>query len=207
MADFLSQINDRYLRTYLVWLFSMLTSPSDIIRKTRYVVTHKTYGEYLLIIIVITTMIGITIGSMIPNRPPIQSRAIVFAVVSLLWIFLSLLVHFFCKLLGGKEKTEITMVLMVQNLAFAYVASTFLTLNFVWSFNTYDVTPRDAVKELIENPKSMIFSFQFLLLLYFVPMTVSSAHGFKGIAWVAVAVFSAVFAVLLGFPVYAQGSC
>jgi hypothetical protein len=83
---------------------------------------------YLTRIVLISVLIGASLGALIPNRPPLIDRAEVFVVVALLWMFLSLLVHGVCRILGGREDAGLTMLLMMQALAFAYVASNFLTL-------------------------------------------------------------------------------
>ena len=128
-----------------------------------------------------------------------------FIVVSPLWIFLSLLVHFFCRLVGGKEASQLTVSLMIQNLAFVYVASNFLTLLSTWVLMSYGYSRQTSA--ILHEPASLLFSLQFLLLLYFVPATVSYAHGFRGFTWMLVAIVSATFALLFGFPVYAQHGC
>jgi len=207
IADIFTQINNRYGKTYVNWFLSMISSPSTVVENTRLHINDGTLGEYILTIAATTTIIGVTIGSLIPNRPPIESRTIVFLVISLLWIFLSLLVHFFCKMLGGRESSQVTMSLMIQNLAFVYVASNFLTLLLVWFLKAYDPNPATLGTMILSEPAASLFLIQFLLLLYFVPVTVSYAHGFRGVRWGVVALFSAIFAVLFGFPVYAQHGC
>jgi hypothetical protein len=199
---------DRFGKPYATWLVNMLTSPSKIVEVTRQRKADGSQGEYLLTILLVSTLIGVAIGAIIPNRPPIQSRAIVFLVVSLLWFFLSLLVHGFCRLLGGKEDAQIGVSLMVQDLAFAYIASNFLTLLITWMALTYKPLFNVLSKTLLfSEPGGVLFSLQFLILLYLVPMTVSYAHGFRGLRWVMVAIFAGCFAVMFGFPVYAQHSC
>ena len=95
MSDFLSQFNEKYGKVYANWVLLMLTSPRSIVEKTRMMTSERKIGRILLTIVVSTVFIGITIGTLIPNRPAIASRAVVFLVLSLLWIFLSMLVHFF----------------------------------------------------------------------------------------------------------------
>jgi hypothetical protein len=207
-AAFVASLFDKYGKLYLVWLISMLTNQAEVVAKTRNVIDEKSFGEYIVTILTISIFFGVTVGALIPGRPELLSRAIVFIVVSLLWLFLSLLVHSFCRILGGHESSQVTVSLMLQNLAFAYVASNFLTLLLTWLSMSYP-----PVQDLLEkraffnDPGSILFSLQFLILLFLVPMTVSYAHGFKGFKWFGVAVFSAVFAVLFGFPVYAQHGC
>jgi len=212
MGDFLgglgSKIYDKYGKEYAGWFMSMLTSPASIVSKSRQVRLDGTQGEYLLTVLATSIFLGATIGTMIPNRPPMQDRVVVFAVVSLLWLFLSLLVHFFCRMIGGKEEAQITVSLMTQNLAFVYVASNFLTLLITWVTLAYEPLRTDLEqRQFFKSPGDLLFVLQFLILLYLVPMTVSYAQGFRGFRWFMVAVFAACFAVLFGFPVFAQHSC
>ena len=88
-------------------------------------------------IILISVLIGATIGALIPNRPELLGRVQIFVILSLLWLFLSLLVHLTCRLFGGKEGVGTTVTLMMQALAFAYVVSNFLTLLAAFAYKFY----------------------------------------------------------------------
>lgn len=208
MPDFLSKLYEKYGKEYAAWMLAMLTSPASIVARSEAARIGGNQGEYLLTVLTPSVFLGITLGALIPNRPPMQDRAVVFVVVSLLWAFLSLLVHFFCRLIGGKKDAQVTVSLMMQNLAFVYVASNFLTLLVTWVAMSYEpLQSLLAKREFFTDSGSILFSLQFMLLLYFVPATVSYAHGFRGFRWFMVAVFAATFAILFGFPVYAQHSC
>jgi hypothetical protein len=208
VTAFTEKLYERYGKVYASWLLAMLSAPSSVVAKTRDVLKEESHGEYIVTILTISIAFGVTVGALIPNRPEISSRAVVFIVVSLLWLFLSLLVHGFCRLVGGKEAAQMTISLMLQNLAFAYVASNFLTLLIIWCTISYPPVQRLlGDRALFHEPGGLLFSFQFLILLFLVPLTVSYAHGFRGFRWFGVALFSAAFAILFGFPVYAQHSC
>ena len=103
VAAFTEKLYERYGKVYASWLLAMLSAPSSVVAKTRDVLKEKSHGEYIATILTISIAFGVTVGALIPNRPEISSRAVVFIVVSLLWLFLSLLVHGFCRLVGGKE--------------------------------------------------------------------------------------------------------
>jgi hypothetical protein len=127
-----------------------------------------------------------------------------------MWNFqiMSLLVHGVCRLFGGKADAPMTLSLMVQDLAFVYVASNFLTLILSWLALTYHPFSQFLTDRLLfSSPGTILFSMQFLLLLYLVPFTVSRAHEFKGYALILVALFAAVFAVSFGVPVFSMGGC
>jgi len=208
LVDSAGKLLDRFGKPYGTWFLNMLASPSKAVEATREAQARGRLAEYLLIIFIVSTLIGVTIGAIIPGRPSIQSRAQVFVVVSLLWLFLSLLVHGFCRLLGGQEQARIGIPLMAQDLAFAYVASNFLTLLIVWVVASYPVLQGYAKDNpWLKEPAALLFTFQFLILLYMVPVTVAYAHGFKGWRWFMIAVMAGLFAVMFGYPVYAQHSC
>jgi hypothetical protein len=88
-TDFLSGILDKYGRDYITWLFAIITDPQSIIAKTREVNGKGEYAQYLLPILIVSIFLGATIGALIPNRPPFQSRVAIFCVVSILWLFMS----------------------------------------------------------------------------------------------------------------------
>jgi hypothetical protein len=205
--DFLA-ILEKYGKDYVTWLFAIITDPQSIIAKTQDVNGKGEYAQYLLPILIVSVLLGATIGALIPGRPPFQSRAEIFCVVSVLWVFMSLLVHGVCRLFGGKADAPTTILLMIQDLAFVYVASNFLTLLFSWAMLAYHPLHDLLADRLVfSSPGTILFTFQFLLLLYLVPFTVSRAHEFKGYLLILVAVFAAIFAVSFGLPVFAMGGC
>jgi hypothetical protein len=198
----------KYGKDYATWLLTVLTGPQGIVDKTREINTKGETAQYLLPILIVSIFIGATIGALIPGRPPLQSRATIFCVVSILWVFMSLLVHGVCRMFGGKAAMLMTLSLMIQDLAFVYVASNFLTLILSSSAAMYQpIHTLLADRLVLSSPGRILLSLQFLLLLYLVPLTVSRAHEFKGYTLILVALFAAVFAVSLGMPVLALGGC
>jgi hypothetical protein len=115
--SFVSNIYERYAKEYATWLLLMLTDPKGVVENTRQVQAAKRQGEYLLLVFAISVFLGATLGALIPDRPPIGNRLTIFVVVSFLWMFLSFFVHFFCRLLGGKENMLSSLSLMAQVLA------------------------------------------------------------------------------------------
>jgi hypothetical protein len=201
-------IFDKYGKAYGTWALAILTSPESIVVRTRELSREGGNAQYLLPILIVSVFLGVTIGQLIPERPPFQSRAAIFCVVSILWVFMSLLVHGICRLFGGKAGALTTLSLMIQDLAFVYVASNFLTLIVSWIAVAYPPLHKLLVeRELFSSTGEILFSFQFLMLLYLVPVTVSKAHEFHGFRWIMVAVFAAAFAVFFGIPVFSMGGC
>jgi hypothetical protein len=206
--DFLTGAYEKYGRVYATWSLAMLTSPEGIVANSRELNRKRNHAEYLLPIVFVSIFLGAAIGALIPDRPPLLNRASIFVVVAILWIFLSLLVHGVCRLLGGKAEMITTLALMIQNLAFVYVASNFLTLIVSWVALSYPPLGHFLKgRELVSSNGEILFAIQFLMLLYLVPVTVSKAHGFRGYRWILVAVFAACFAVFFGLPVFSMGGC
>lgn len=207
-SDFLTAAYEKYGRVYATWSLAMLTSPEGIVANSSELNRKHNHAEYLLPIVFVSIFLGAAIGALIPDRPPLLNRASIFVVVSILWIFMSLLVHGVCRVLGGKAEMVTTLALMIQNLAFVYVASNFLTLLVAWLGLTFaPLGDLLANRELLHTNGEILFTFQFLMLLYLVPVTVSKAHGFRGYRWILVAVFAACFSVFFGLPVFSMGGC
>lgn len=199
---------DRYGKQYAAWFLGIITDPAGVVAKTRAAKDDGTLIDYLTPIFVISLLLGATVGALIANRPPIQDRIIILCVVTLLWVFLSLIVHCVCRLLGGKEDALMTLALMSQDLAFVYVASNFLTMLVTRLGSSYEPLGAALSAHLFySSPGTILFTFQFLFLLALVPLTVSKAHGFVGYRWLVVALFAAVFTVFFGVPVFSMGGC
>ena len=203
----LQEKTQRVFSEYLRWLLNFVASPRSIIEETQHQISGGTQFAFLFRVLIISIFIGATIGALIPDRPPIQSRATIFVTVSVLWLFLSALVHVVCRMLGGSQSMQMTTFLMVQNLSFAYVASNLLTL-IVWSLIKAlpQLTSRSELLST-SGPGGILLSLQFLLLLYLVPLTVSYAHGFRGARRLVTAFAAACFVVAFGLPVVAAGGC
>jgi hypothetical protein len=206
--DFFTGAYEKYGKVYATWSLAMLTSPEGIVANTHELNRKHDHVEHLLQIILVSVLLGASIGALIPDRPPLLSRASIFIVVSFLWLFLSLLIHGICRVLGGKAEMLTTLSLMIQNLAFVYVASNFLTLLISWSALSFAPLGRFLADRMLVNSNGeILFALQFLMLLYLVPVTVSRAHGFRGYRWIVVAIFAACFAVFFGLPVFSMGGC
>jgi hypothetical protein len=203
----LYQAIEFHVSEYLRWLAAMSVQPDRVIRRTQSAAINDQYLGYMTRIVLFSVLIGATIGAVIPDRPPIAGRIQIFVILSLLWLFLSLLVHGVCRLFGGREGVGTTVTLMMQSLAFAYVVSNFLALLAVYISRYYGAVVPGAILDIIHHPGFVILALQFVLLLYLVPLTVSRAHGFSGARWVLVALCGAILTVVLGLPVAASGGC
>jgi hypothetical protein len=197
-----------HVAEYVRWMAAMVAQPDRVIRRTRSARANDQYLGYMARIILISVLIVATMGALIPNRPELLGRVQIFVILSLLWLFLSLLVHLTCRLFGGREGVGTTVTLMMQALAFAYVVSNFLTLLAAFAYKFYGPLIPDSVLDFkAYQPGVIILGLQFILLLYLVPLTVSRAHGFSGAKWFLVALCAGLLTVLLGLPVAATGGC
>lgn len=196
---------ETHAKGYALQLYYVITEPSSLLE--RRFAPEYTEGVSLAVFLVLSTIIGASIGSVIPNRPPIADRAIIAIVVIVLWVFLSFVVHATCKLLRGKAPVVKTFSAMTQILAAAYVISNFGTLLFMASRKAYAPVNAFFQNTLVDTPGGMLFAIQFTFLLVYIPLAISKAHKFSGLQRALAALIGAGCAVLFGFPIFAMGGC
>jgi hypothetical protein len=213
-ADWIEATNT-YASSYGEWFISVLTRPSHTCAFGQAWVSRNLSpdksderGKNLPAFLLISLFLGVTLGAVIPGRPPIQDRAVIAVVVTVLWVFLSLLIHGGCRIVGGKGKIQVTIAVMLQVLAVVYVVSNFLTLIIEAAAASYSPLHQMLASLWFgSKPGEILFVIQFKMLLIYVALSVSRAHGFKGFRMAFVALFSAGCAVLFGIPVFAMGGC
>ncbi len=195
---------ERDVAGYLRWFFAAMTNPTVLVARTAEAQALSRHIPYVVRIVLVSVAIGASLGVLIPARAPLINRIEVFIGVSLLWMFLSLLVHGVCRALGGRASADTTLLLMMQSLAFAYVASNFLTVLYFYGLKFYAADlypPTPLVSGFV------LLGLQFVILLFLVPATVSNAHGFTGVRWLFVALSAALFTLVIGLPVAIAGGC
>jgi hypothetical protein len=194
-----------YAKDYGERFFHVLTEPAQLLENgSRSEGTDRTA---LSIFLVASILLGATIGSLIPDRPKLQDRAIIAAVVMCLWLFLSLVVHVVCRLMKGKASAMMTFSAMTQILAMAYVISNFAALLYTACRKAYPRFDVFAHESLFATPGGMLFAIQFTVLLIYIPLTLSSAHEFRGFKRLIAALIGAGCAILFGYPIFALGGC
>jgi hypothetical protein len=159
-------------------------------------------------VLLVSAVLGATIGAIIPDRPPLKDRFTVAVVVVLAWLFISVCTHFFVRLFRGTAPLGVTVRAMMQVLAMAYVASNFVALLVTSAAAVFTPLKSLLVHNDLETPGSILVLAQFLLLLVYIPLTLRAAHGTRGIlAGTAVGVLSALFGAGIAMALVTQQSC
>lgn len=164
--------------------------------------TH-TVPAPLVTILIISVFVGATVGSLIPDRPPMKDRATVAVVVVMLWLIISLIVHALTRLLRGQGTVTATVMTMSQLLALAYVVSNVFALFAVSGLHLF-YSGKSSV-----TPGEIILGLQFLILFVYMPFSLHRVHGvaaFGGLG-LMVTCLAAGIAVLLGTMTLAVGGC
>jgi hypothetical protein len=191
---------DEYGTGFSDWAFGLLAHPFSINEG------GPSKGKRLSFL-VLATLIGATLGSLIPGRPPIADRSTVAVTVVALWTFTSVMIHFVCRLFRGKGTLDATVLTMLQLLAVAYVISNFVTM-LITSAAAAFPNVHAIVQRTDLEPGEVILLIQFFVLLIYTPLLLKGVHKFSGHAmgWL-IGLLAAGIAVLLAMPVAASGKC
>jgi hypothetical protein len=192
---------ERYATDFLAWFLSLLTQPLKV--------GAEIYSaKQRLVFLVFCTLIGATVGSLIPGRPPINDRTTVAVTVVVLWTFTSVLIHVVCKILRGHGTLNNTILSMLQILAVAYVVSNFLTMLTTSAAALYPPAKAALASINLAEPGTLILSIQFVMLALYTPFVLTSVHRFQGlIIGLLSGLMAAGIAVLLATPVALAGHC
>jgi|SRR5579863_1634765 len=203
MADTkeIAEIIESYGTDFLDWFLSVLFKPLT------------TGGELYpakrrFVFLTFCTLIGATIGSLIPGRPPIGDRATVAVTVIALWTFTSVLIHVTCRILRGHGSLNNTILSMLQILAVAYVVSNFVVMLTTSAASLYSPIKAALASVNLSKPGDQILFLQFVILAVYTPFVLTSVHRFQGLLLGSIAgVLAAGIAVLLATPVALSGHC
>lgn len=148
-----------YFSSYFVVFLATLFHPIELARFA----SAERLNSRLLGFAVISIFVGTALQSVTPNRPSTDefSPALV-AIVITLWVFFSLLVHFFSKLFGGKVDLGVTVSVSLQIISTVYVVTSLLTLIILIVFP-------------LGFPE-VYFSLQIILLSYLLSAGLLSIH-------------------------------
>lgn len=210
MADldkYIEVVRD-YGSKYVDWYLTSFSRPSLLSSgQYNWAASTSDAQSKIPIFLLFSVLIGATIGSAIPHRPPLKDRAVVAVTVIALWIFTSVIVYTLCRLMHGKGTFRLTLLTMLQVLAIVYVTSNFLTL-LIMSSTLVFLHFKNFLEQMgLVTPGSVLLSIQFVLLVVYAPWALASVHGFKRVAGVLLGLVTAVIAVVLGLAVFAEGSC
>ena len=210
------EVTRKELEGYALWIGSAYASPSFLAtealrwsdtRQERRAKRGTRADASFMSVLIISALIGATLGALIPGRPPLPERATAAVVVIALWYFTSRVFHSVVRLFGGKAPAAITVRVMMQVLALAYVASNFAVL--IVS-STAAIVPAvfRARESLGLSPGLQIVSVQAIVIMLYLPMSIKVAHGVRGVITVVVlSVIAAALAVGLAAGLSAVGTC
>jgi hypothetical protein len=200
-AKDISDFVETYGADFSDWLFGLLTHPFAVAEGA------ASKGKRLSFL-VLATLIGATLGSLIPGRPPIGDRTTVAVTVVALWTFTSVMIHIVCRIFRGKGTLDATVLSMLQILAVAYVFSNLVTM-VITSAEAVFPSMRDAMRSSgLDAPGTLILLLQFLMLLVYTPLVLKGVHRFAGLmVGSLVGLLAAGIVILLALPVAASGKC
>jgi hypothetical protein len=197
-----------YALDYISWLLRVASHPSYAAELANsFAIPKSSARTKIPVYILFCILVGATVGLLIPNRPPMKDRVQVAVTVSLLWLFISLLVHFFCRLMQGTGTVTGTLVTMIQVLAVVYVISYFITLLICSASTVLPSVHFQLTKLGYVRSGDILLTLQFMMLLVYVPLSVGSVHGFRSIRRVVIGLTAAACASGLGSLVLAMGGC
>lgn len=133
---------------------------------------------------VISILIGATLNSIIPGRPPAADLLTTSVITIAVWVGYSISIFLLCKIIGGKGTFLETMSVSLQLLAVVYVVSNFII--FIWgsvariSF-VHHLLKDSYVGLVVEQPVFLYYPVQFILVLFYLPIALKHMHRF-GIA-------------------------
>jgi hypothetical protein len=157
--------------------------------------------------LLISAFLGATIGAVIPDRPPLHDRVTTVIIVVIAWLVISVFTHIFTVLLRAKGALAITVGVMMQILAFAYMASNFmvlLLLSAAKALGSSDVS--DMGLSWMTSPGELVTAIQLLILLILVPRSLRYAHSLRGFG-VVVGFIGALIGGVVALALAQTGGC
>jgi hypothetical protein len=170
-----------YAAQYGDWFLSSLASPSTIGNGAdKWAVPGARSKLRLIAFLFVSVVIGSSISAAAPNRIPMIDRASVIATLAVMSIFVGLVVHCFCIVFGGTGTPARTVFTVMQVLALIYVVSSFLALLVSSGMLVYMSAQHNAQRggPLHFGSESLLV-LQFVLLLFYIPLSLRSVHGFN----------------------------
>jgi hypothetical protein len=197
------------LTSYASWFTSAVRSPRFMAHKAIEWQPEPVVNKEFLTILVVSAFVGATVGSVIPDRPPLKDRFTVAVIVVLAWLLVSSVTHAAVRVLHTHRPIGVTVQAMMQVLALAYVVSCFaglLVSGVRASLPAFDSWMEDGD---FGSPGDVIVIVQFIAILFYLPLVLGAAHGGKGIVAGAagVGVVGASFAAIISLLLVSTGSC
>jgi hypothetical protein len=197
--------------SYASWLADVCLRPSAIVSTTQAATggdeAAKDPLRRIVSALLISAFLGGTIGAVIPGRPPLKDRLTTVVVVIIAWLVISVFTHIFTVLLRGKGSLAVTVGVMMQVLAFAYMTSNFLALLFLSAMRALGAKDLSSLGlPGLTSPGGLITVIQLLLLLVLIPRVLSYAHLLKGFG-VVVGFIGALLGGFVALALAQTGNC
>lgn len=207
----LLKLGTEYFSSYLTVLISTLRAPGERFRplpkskdKGVTVLHAGISASYigpglspqLFGFMIISVLIGATLNSVVPGRPPSPDFLTTSVVTISVWIGYSISVFLLCKILGGKGSFLETMSVSLQLLAVVYVVSNFVT--FIWGSIVRPSVVRGLLQSgilrpIVDYPILIYYPVQFFLMLIYLPLALKHVHRLNRVRQIVVAVVPVVW--------------
>jgi hypothetical protein len=196
-----TELVETYATDFFTWFFGLLTRPFSVGTETQ---SNKRH----ILFLVFYALIGATIGSLIPGRPPIGDRSKTAVTVVVVWTFIGVLIHFACRLFRGKGSLDRTVLATLQILAVGYVVSNSITMLITMAEAALPRLASALESTGLKGPGHLILFFQFCVVAIYTPMVLKSVHRFGGFfVGTLVGLVAALIAVLIASPVVMAHGC
>jgi len=193
--------------SYGSWLADACLRPSAIAVATRQATTgddaSKKPLQRIVSALLISAFLGGTIGAVIPDRPDFKDRVTTVVIVVVAWLVISVFTHIFTILFRGKGSLKVTVGIMMQILAFAYVASNFVALLLLSAARALGST---VSKSWTTSPGELLTAIQLLMLLVLVPSALRYAYSRK-VFGIFVGIMGALIGGLVALALAQAGGC
>jgi len=196
-----SELVETYATDFFSWFFGLLTRPFSV-------GTEIQSNQRHILFLVFCALIGATIGSLIPGRPPISDRSKTAVTVVVVWTLIGILIHFACRLFWGKGSLDRTVLATLQILAVGYVLSNSITMLITMTEAALPRLASALASTGLKGPGDLILFLQFCFVAIYTPMVLKSVHRFAGFfVGTLVGLVAALIAVLIATPVVMAHGC
>jgi hypothetical protein len=175
----------------------------------------------LVIFVVLSAILGITIGQLIPERKALPTLTGTTLVVLTSWVAFSFLTHGIYRAFGGKGLFGQTFRTLIRLFAALYVVINFATLVVMAAWVTYPQIQNIVAQRFdtsffgdFSGPERVFFCLQSLLCLIYISLALIRTHNLKsvgcafgGVVSVAVGIVATVIALVIGAAMFLLRGC
>lgn len=194
LLKFLSQYSVDYFEAFIAILkkptiqfppINAIDGKNSIIHQSRdnYKLKEQRFNPKLFVFVTTSILIGSIINVAIPNKNVRHELSTIFVFVLIFWFFYGYFIHWVSRLIGGSGTIIQTISSTFQLLAVIYVISNFVALIAgiaisISQVNSFLVNTSSTGKYLANNPIVVFIVVQFILLLFYLPRSLTYVHQF-----------------------------